>query len=948
MVTAGDFPEFFASVNGGREPFRWQTRVVNSILGRGRWPDRISAPTGAGKSCVVEVHVFVTAVAAGERSLRLPRRLVTAVDRRALVDNQVDRAQQVANALAAASPGGLLGTIRSALQSLRTSRRPDPPPGQGQTPPDPGFYVTTLRGGVPPDPVWRDDPNACVVICATPDMWGSRALFRGYVSSRNARPRDAGLLAMDCVLVLDEAHLNRQLLTTARRIGELQRCTAEQVGVPILQIVETTATPAAVGDNTDLVDVGVDKTDWSHGGPDHALGRRLTVAKPLRLVESANWPSSSAATRKALATELAKRAVDLKSTRSGTVGVIVNTVDMAIEVKESLGAGVKAELIAGRMRPHDLAHLKGTEHPKLFTVDGDPDIDVLVATQTLEVGIDLDLAALVTELAPGSAISQRAGRVNRLGLRPDATVDVIVPLDAKTFGSRSGPYGTTDLLAGWEWLRRRASDPNGLAPWVIANDPAPDQDAPRTLWQRLELADTWVLSDTSRAHFADHDLDLWLSDQLDDDDDSVSVVVRERLPDDDNVALDLLRATPPLNRECFPARLGTARTLVNRILSDAPTSSRSRCFRVRSGAVEAIPDANQLRPGDIMVIDAVHPVCRARIVHEDPRDHAVDVYELTDDGSEPDVVRIVASDQEHDPGRRILAAVSGIISDAPKDTLNRRRSIADVIAEVTDEVAGALVDDGGTGDTAGGSLRRAASLLRGQKRSTEVQVGVPGDDASAPWMVVRSVRGRLDEELRQTWTRGALPVTLDEHSRDVENRAGQIALRLGLPNEITDALRVAGFHHDDGKADPRFQRMLQGADESQPDVAALLAKSARRTPAQNRAAQLRVSPTGWRHEQLSVLLAWTSVAADPERELILRLIGTSHGRGRGGFPHSAKELLADPADAALRNLADDVFDTGLWDELMEKTTTRYGPWGCAYLESVLRAADCQVSEEGGR
>jgi len=40
------------------------------------------------------------------------------------------------------------------------------------------------------------------------------------------------------------------------------------------------------------------------------------------------------------------------------------------------------------------------------------------------------------------------------------------------------------------------------------------------------------------------------------------------------------------------------------------------------------------------LIDAVHPVCRARIVHEDPRDRAVDVYELTDDGSEPDVVRI--------------------------------------------------------------------------------------------------------------------------------------------------------------------------------------------------------------------------------------------------------------------------------------------------------------------
>ena len=110
------------------------------------------------------------------------------------------------------------------------------------------------------------------------------------------------------------------------------------------------------------------------------------------------------------------------------------------------------------------------------------------------------------------------------------------------------------------------------------------------------------------------------------------------MPEDVNVALDLLRATPPPTRECFPARLGTARKLVNRILSDA--SNPRRCFRSRSGVVEAIADANQLRPGDVMVIDAVHPVCRARIVHEDPRDRAVDVYELTDDGSEPDVVRI--------------------------------------------------------------------------------------------------------------------------------------------------------------------------------------------------------------------------------------------------------------------------------------------------------------------
>jgi CRISPR-associated endonuclease/helicase Cas3 len=41
-----------------------------------------------------------------------------------------------------------------------------------------------------------------------------------------------------------------------------------------------------------------------------------------------------------------------------------------------------------------------------------------------------------------------------------------------------------------------------------------------------------------------------------------------------------------------------------------------------------------------------------------------------------------------------------------------------------------------------------------------------------------------------------------------------------------------------------------------------------------------------------------------------------------------------------------LFDRGGWYELIEATHLRYGAWGCAYLEAVLRAADCQVSGEG--
>ena len=58
------------------------------------------------------------------------------------------------------------------------------------------------------------------------------------------------------------------------------------------------------------------------------------------------------------------------------------------------------KLICGRMRPYDVAQLRPPQST-LLSIDGDPKVDVLVSTQSLEVGVDLDLSAAVTELAPG-------------------------------------------------------------------------------------------------------------------------------------------------------------------------------------------------------------------------------------------------------------------------------------------------------------------------------------------------------------------------------------------------------------------------------------------------------------------------------------------------------------------------------------------------------------------
>ena len=73
-IQRSDFSEFFAALNGGYSPFTWQQELVAHIVETGSWPDRIVAPTGAGKSSVVDVHLFVNALFACGAGPRVPRR----------------------------------------------------------------------------------------------------------------------------------------------------------------------------------------------------------------------------------------------------------------------------------------------------------------------------------------------------------------------------------------------------------------------------------------------------------------------------------------------------------------------------------------------------------------------------------------------------------------------------------------------------------------------------------------------------------------------------------------------------------------------------------------------------------------------------------------------------------------------------------------------------------
>jgi len=483
------------------------------------------------------------------------------------------------------------------------------------------------------------------------------------------------------------------------------------------------------------------------------------------------------------------------------------------------------------------------------------------------------------------------------------------------------------------WLRGRMLDAAGFAPWVLRDHPPPPQVLRRTLLTRLEPWDAWYLSRTSDRLVAEPELDRWLADDLEVDHD-VGLVVRQGLPHDVEVAVALLRATPPRALEVFPARIGMAK----QVLDAHPDEDR---YVFREDEVIAVDAATRLRPGDIVIVGTDMPCFRSGVVDVAGLDTAADVYEQPFDDREPLAVRL-ASGAPSDPGgdimEELLADIGTLTEELPKDGRPRRARLAGRL----DALAGSL------GPPQDQRVREAAQRLTGRRLiDVEVVIGQDATGETPAWVVVADTgRWLSDEELRQTWTRRSGPVALTDHEQGVARRVADIASRLHLDDPLVESLRTSGTLHDEGKRDERFQSMLRGSEE--PDDLGPLAKSGARSPSEARAAITRSGlPSGWRHEQLSAVWAWShmSVAPDVDRSLVTRLVGTSHGRGRSSFPHAVSGLVGDD-DSALA-VARDLYDEGAWDALIERTEAEWGVWGCAYLEALLRAADGQVSGEGG-
>ena len=927
-VAIDEFDEFFAAVNHGREPYAWQRALLRQVVTTGRWPDAVVAPTGAGKSSVLEVHVFAVAMthAPGWEGARAPRRLWHVVGRRALVDDMASRAEAVFGQLAETTdvPGDApLSRVAAVLRRIS-------PAGQ------PGS-VTTLRGGIAPERGWQDDPVSCQVICATPDMAGSRLLFRGYGSTAGMRPREAGLIAYDSVLILDEAHLNRQLLTTARRVASLAGESPLAAHVPVLQVVETTATPAGLAPAQ--TSIGVELSDIRTGAVGEALLRRLDRPKPVHLHLDGPWLVGGTARETTQgAQEIARMAADAVQAGHTPVGVVMNRVASALAVHRALlglNGGLDVALVVGPRRRWEQA-LERSRTP-----------DVYVATQAIEVGLDLDFGFLITDIASGSALAQRAGRLNRTGARESAPVHVLCP-SADPTAKTAAPYEVQDITDALEWLRDRAEDPKGVSPAALLEHPAPSTAPARPVLSEIEAARAALFSRTSEALAVEPDLTLWLRDSLDAETD-VAVVGRRlpRLGEDAGEYLSgldqaesaaLLTTAPPQPHEAYPVTLSRLRLL----LAGGRRGRATPAF-VRRGRQWTLvdPDASGhgIVPGDVVCVPHDWAATHHHVLVEDGQEPVGDVLDpRSPDGTMLSLEPVKAS-------RRRVVFMTGVASPGVQDHL--RCSLLEVCAGLQEadvpltlpSVLDAL-DDRGQSAWLTAYLGQWADPDLAARFDVKVHVGgrAPDSPQQAAWVVFELLDAADPDDAQLSATTGRSPVSLADHQRDVADRAGEFAQILGLPESLKRTLTVAGAHHDDGKSDERYQAWLTqgvaGADE--PMAKSLLSALPFR--------QSRFLPAGWRHEQLSA--AMLRAHADGADALAVRLVGTSHGHGRGTFLMGAESLVHPEAAPHVRMAAEELFDVGVWDALVLSVEQTWGLWAVAWLEAVLRAADVTISKEG--
>ncbi|MGA2260040.1 MAG: CRISPR-associated helicase Cas3' [Acidobacteriota bacterium] len=445
-----EFGEFFRQATT-HDPYPYQKELATADA----MPELLDIPTGLGKTAgAILAWLWRRRFAGKEIQAQTPRRLVYCLPMRVLVE------QTHACAVSWLDNLGLLGG--------RRGEAPDRPydPWFGDDDPE-KIRVHMLMGG-DVDRDWDMYPERDAILIGTQDMLLSRALNRGYAMSRFRWPVQFGLLNNDCLWIFDEVQIMGSGLATTAQLDAFRKklwppyrtsrslWMSATLGANILRTRER--------EDLNLPDPNrLRLSDYDHAQP--AVKQRLDAPKSVLLLKG--QPKST--------TKNGLGMLDLHS--PGRISLIVlNTVKDARAVfedlKETIGRSTSTRkvrvafpdlvLLHSRYRPIDrtgkfdrIERFISKQDKKTGIVSGHPGM-ILVSTQVVEAGFDLSGARLWSEIAPWASLIQRLGRLNREGMQPEASAKFWMPKsdlkgenDGKAPNSkRVGPYDKDKLESG--------------------------------------------------------------------------------------------------------------------------------------------------------------------------------------------------------------------------------------------------------------------------------------------------------------------------------------------------------------------------------------------------------------------------------------------------------------------------------------------------------------------
>jgi len=937
-MIANDFGLFFEELYGFR-PFPWQNDLMKRIVEQG-WPTTIDLPTSAGKTATIDMALFHLALEADKSPLerKAPVRIFFVVDRRLVVDEAYNRALFIQTKLKN-SQEGILAEVAQRLSSLSSSEP---------------LQVIRLRGGLPRETPFLENPLQPAITLSTVDQIGSRLLFRGYGVSPFMRPIHAALVGTDSMIILDEAHLSRPFEDTLKWIKRYQSEAWTEIPIAKSMImVKMTATPSREYENV----FSLLEEDWNHD----VLGPRLNCAKMAKLVSIKGDQKRPDITSQLLIEKFTAEAKSLmaellQTDSTPVVGVVVNRVVTARRIFEQLCSDQDADviLLTGRTRPIDREEI-AKEYLHRIKAGRKKDANTkpifVVATQTVEVGADIDFDALITEAAALDALRQRFGRLNRLG-NLDLARAVIVYVD---YGKNVEPdpvYGTA-MVETWMWMKQVTSKTDGLIdfgilamknlmPSDLTKMLTPTRSAPVLMPAHMDM-----LVQTSPEPAVEPEIALFLHGQ-DSQPEDVQIVWRADIGENMELdaALQILAALPPIQLETLSIPLKACRAFLATKPEFGTVSDIEGCseggegdgaiinngnrYVIRWQGIDdsCIIEAREVKPGDVIVVPSSYGGLDR--FGWNPRSS----QRVRDVGDE-------AGTQKR--GKTLIRIHERLISqwfDQEEAIPIANKILRNILTRFEEgEELSNLCDELIENLIALPDLKRDIREKLEKLQSDRIETLYP--------------QGIL---LQQVSAKDVSPqereVLLEGHSRDVADLTNTFVSHCGITTLNSEDIVLAGKLHDLGKADPRFQAALWGGDRIfMKQSNKVLAKSILKMDliSIRRARQRAGYPKGTRHECYSVAMADSALGSSNDSDLVKYLIGVHHGRGRPFMP-----AVDDPGTTIHFDLDRsfefegkhelDRLESG-WPDLFWQFNRRYGYWGLAYIETLIRLADQHISAQ---